>query len=152
MSGPRTGRNLVVAAGFVIAAAVLAALSVTGMPGEQRILRMDERRVDDLQAIEAAVQDHAHQRGRLPASLQGLAEATHRSLRLVDPDTGAGYEYVAVDARRYRLCAEFARDSRRPGGAPFDPVQGWQHPAGRHCFDRALPSAVVTERDVAAPG
>lgn len=146
MSESRIGRTLVIVAAVVVAATVVAALMVTGLPGEQRIARLDERRVTDLQGIEAAIEDHARQQGTLPPSLVGLAGSTNRTLGLLDPETGAAYEYAAVDLRRYRLCARFGADSRAPAARTAGTVQGWQHPAGRHCFTRTLPADVGTRR------
>lgn len=147
MTAPRTGRNLVIVTGVVIAATVAAALTVTGLPGEQRRLRLDERRISDLQEIAMAVDEHARLRGQLPATLEGLGASTHRNLSLVDPASSATYRYEVVDTRRYRLCARFERDSRRAGGVAS--VQGWQHAAGEHCFDRALATDIAQD---GAPG
>jgi len=133
------GRILVAAAAAVIAATVAAALTVAGSPAQQRDARMDERRVHDLQRIEAAVQAYAHQHEVLPASLDGLAQATDHDLSLAEPDTATGYGYAIDGTERYRLCAVFITDSR--GGRLGDGGQvsgGWQHPAGPHCFQRRL--------------
>ena len=48
--------------------------------------------------------------------------------------------YAPGEGGRYRLCAEFATDTRGeawPGGRADE---GWRHPAGRHCFERVLPA------------
>lgn len=136
MSGPGRGRVLVIAAGVAIAATVTAALLVTGLPDAQRQLRLDERRVQDLGRIERAVQAHVRQRDALPATLEGLGEATGRRLSLVDPGTGARYGYSVAAPHRYRLCAVFATDSgERAAG---DVMEGWAHPAGAHCFERRV--------------
>ena len=133
------GRVLVAAAAVVIVATVAAALMVGGSPAQQRDARVDARRVHDLQRIEAAVQAYARQRDVLPDTLDGLEQATNHSLSLAEPDTGAGYGYGIDGPERYRLCAVFVTDSRGGGGARGDQVaEGWQHPAGPHCFQRRL--------------
>lgn len=135
------GRTLVVVAGVVIAITVTVAIMQMGAPGAQRQARIDERRVQDLSRIDAAIQAHARQRDALPGTLDGLEPAVHRSLALVDPETGTAYEYAVTGPQHYRLCAVFAVDSAgQPRG---DAVQGWAHPAGQHCFERRVgPSPV----------
>ena len=135
MSHP-SGRILVIAAGVVIAVTVTLAVALMGAPGVQRQARIDERCVQDLLQIDAAIQAHARQHDALPASLDAIEPATRRSLALADPETGAAYEYVATGPQRYRLCAVFALDSARQRGAVA--IQGWAHPAGRHCFERRV--------------
>lgn len=136
--GRGLGRGLVVAAAVAAAAAVACAIAVIGTPPAQRQARLDERRVDDLRQLQAAIADHARREGRLPASLEPLADATGRHLNLVDPLGRTPYVYAPGEGGRYRLCAEFATDTRGeawPGGRADE---GWRHPAGRHCFERVL--------------
>ena len=130
-----SGRLLVVVAGVVIAATVMAALMVIGLPDAQRQARLDERRVQDLQRIDAAVRAHARQFDALPGSLDGLGETTARSLSRAEPDTAMPYGYGVEGRDRYRLCAVFASDSRTGGD---DAPEGWIHPVGPHCFQRRL--------------
>lgn len=113
MSGA-AGRWLLVAAGTAMAAAVVAALVVTGGPGTQRQLRLDERRTSDLAALERAVEAHARREGSLPADLETLVHAAQGAGERVprhDPE-GAPYRYEPVDDRRFRLCARFAEIGR----------------------------------------
>src|SRR5690606_23479569 len=74
--GRGLGRGLVVAAAVAAVAAVACAIAVIGTPPAQRQARLDERRVDDLRQLQAAIADHARREGRLPASLEPLADAT----------------------------------------------------------------------------
>lgn len=130
------GRALLIVAGVVVAATIAAALVQTGLPGAQRQARIDERRVQDLQRIDSAIQAHAHQHDALPAGLDRLDPATAGQLSLTDPETATPYEYVTVDAQRYRLCAVFATGG--PGRGGYDPTGGWAHPPGAHCFQRRV--------------
>ena len=129
-----SGRALVIVAAVLVAATVVAAVAVVGLPGDQRAARLDARRVHDLQRIEAAVDRYAAQHDALPGSL--LALPADRLLALSDPVTGAAYGYERADARRYRLCADFATDSREARHGEAFVAEGWRHPAGRHCFER----------------
>ena len=139
MSGKGAGRMLVIAAAIAIVAAVVAAIAVIGTPTQQRASRLDARRVQDLQRVEAAIDEYARRLDALPPTLDALARGTDRTLALADPQTGVRYGYEAGEARRFRLCADFTTDSRI-AVRQAEPWLGedWQHPAGRHCFQRRL--------------
>lgn len=112
-----------------------------GSPAAGRVRRLDERRLEHLQAIHNEVQalvlgETRWARGErrmirpLPKSLDELTHQA-RSVRpeVRDPETGEPYGYQVLGEDRYRLCASFdrKRDER---------VQPrWNHPARRHCFD-----------------
>jgi type II secretory pathway pseudopilin PulG len=115
----------------VAIAAVAAGLFVLGSPGEERVRRMDERRVQDLASIAQAIDVYWTRHARLPASVEELRQEPVGDVRYNDPDTNKAYEYRSLEADRYELCAEFARDSRASdrSAAGF-----WSHRAGRQCF------------------
>ena len=97
------------------------------MPSAQRQLEADNRRVQDLRSIAAAISGMTV----LPHSLSEAA-ASRPGLRMTDPVTGRAYEYTMKSTREYELCATFmAADDTlsRPYGTAF-----WSHPAGRACF------------------
>lgn len=133
----RNGRVLAIVASVVVAATLIAAVSVMKSPAELRDIRLDARRVGNLSDIVEAIDALGTAGKPLPADLQALASAPGASLSIVDPSTGAPYRYEVVDARRYRLCATFASDTaRRSPRAGNHVARAWQHPAGEHCFDR----------------
>ncbi|MDI9240274.1 hypothetical protein QLQ15_15295 [Lysobacter sp. LF1] len=123
-------------------ATVVAAVVVMGTPQMQRRARQDERRLEDLRRIVMLTQMVAATHGSVPDDLDAIAKQPGRPTTR-DPFTGAPYEYVVLDARHYRLCATFQTDSasgvgrRRTFEIPW-PDPEWQHPAGRHCFDRVI--------------
>ncbi|MFC4726947.1 hypothetical protein [Coralloluteibacterium thermophilus] len=133
-TGASGGRALLAGAAVVVAAVVGAALWVLDTPGAQREMRLDARRVDDLRRIERAVRQYAEETGALPGELSALATQPGRRLDLADPVTGRPYEYERIDARRFRLCAEFLTDTAERGGGGQD----WPHARGRHCAQRSL--------------
>lgn len=141
----RPGFWILLAAGCTVIAVVVGAIAVMGSPQAQRRVRQDERRIEDLQRIAALAQMLARTQGRLPADLGAIASQPGRRVTN-DPFTGAPYEYMVLDARRYRLCAKFDTDSATTDGEPgryeFAGVSPeWQHPAGRYCFDRLVERA-----------
>ena len=128
------GWILGVAAVVVAIATIAAAISVMGTPGEQRAARFDDRRVDDLEALDLAIRMHAEKNGALPRDLATLARQPGRQLPLQDPETGTPYEYRATGKDAYRLCAVFTTDTAEARSAP---LRGeWAHGVGRTCFDR----------------
>ncbi len=137
MSGVAMGRWLLIAAAVAVAGTVTTAVVVLGTPGEQRLLREDERRVSDLDDLKDEVEEWARQRGALPGDLAVLARRPGVNLRTKDPFTAQPYEYEVTGPRAYRLCATFATDTSdaRAGSV----IRQWRHPRGRHCFDRELP-------------
>lgn len=147
MSARPVGTWFLVAAGVVVAGALVAALAVIGPPAEQRARRFDERRVQALMRLQAAIDRHAATEKRLPADLAQLErDDTAGAPDMTDPESGARYGYRVRDARHYELCATFATAQGRGDDGGFDDT--WLHPAGRHCFVRALPVASRLE-DVA---
>jgi hypothetical protein len=123
------GRALMTGMIVLVVAAVGAAFYVLGPPSEQRLIRLDERRVEDLNGIRAGVNAYWRSNRRLPESLDQAREGT---ALYRDPESGAAYEYRVLGERSYELCATFDR-----AFAPEEPelaVRSWPHPAGRHCF------------------
>jgi hypothetical protein len=118
-------------AGVVITtvmAAVAAGLMFTGSPARQRLLRLDERRVADLNRLNWAVTSYLQERSELPADLEDLVGRSLDVLPL-DPSTGAPYEYAARPPAAFELCAVFSLPS-----VDTSPNDFWFHDAGRRCF------------------
>ena len=139
MSNRSLGRRLMLVATAIVVATLGAALWVMESPSKQRDRRIDERRIGELTAIANAVDAWRASKASLPPSLAILAGEPGASLAVVDPVDGTPYEYRIVSTSRYRLCARFATTTSGgdADGAPmFWATSEWQHPAGRHCFER----------------
>ncbi len=134
----------------LIAALIIAGFFIAGSPKEARLLRFDDRRVQDLQSTQGWIIDYWINKSRLPEKLDDLRDDI-RGIRIpADPATGANYTYEAIGPLSFRLCAEFARPSsadiqgRYPKTATPYPVgqyygqDTWTHQAGRVCFDRTI--------------
>lgn len=108
------------------ASAVVLGLVATGTPSQQRHIEADNRRVQDLRLIAGGLSAMT----TLPISLSQAA-TLRPDLRIVDPETGAPYGYIAKSAKEYELCTTFAGASDRSQyGSTF-----WSHPKGRACFE-----------------
>lgn len=88
------------------------AFSVMGSPFEQRKLRLDDRRIQDLQRIQWQVVNFYQQKEKLPESLEALKDPISGYALPVDPEfqKGINYEYAVLDAKalKFKLCATFA--------------------------------------------
>lgn len=127
------GRWLIIAGVGIAAVAVAASFLMAGTPAERRAVRLDERRVSDLQHVSLAVETYWKREGRLPESMQEIAR--ERRLDTSDPVTGKAYTYEATGKTRYRLCAVFATDD---SVRPSRPIAEWGHGIGRECFDKRV--------------
>ncbi|MGA7802199.1 MAG: hypothetical protein WCC36_15485 [Gammaproteobacteria bacterium] len=124
---------LVVAIVGVVIAAVVGGLSLVGSPAQERMRRLDMRRVVDLRGIAVAVDRYWTRHGSLPTSLDALERERGFSIEPTDPETRRPYEYHVGTRGGYSLCAVFAASSAQEqdnGREKF-----WSHGTGRQCFD-----------------
>jgi hypothetical protein len=137
MTKPRKAINVrfVVAISLIVAvlAVVIVGVTLLDSPAQERLRRLDERRVDDLRSISAELDFYWTREGTLPSSLEDLANEPGVFIELYDPETGQPYEYRVVSSNTYELCAEFARDTAEGQGRPYRDY--WPHGQGRHCFE-----------------
>ena len=127
------GRALAIAGAVAAAVAVGAGLWVIGPPEAQRVLRLDERRVRDVDEIVNAVRGYHELERTLPRDLATLSSRPGSTVPTRDPETGAPYEYVVVAPDRFRVCAVFATDTAEQRRA-----HGRDHGRGRQCFDERI--------------
>jgi len=129
------GRWIAIVASVVVVATIVAAIAVMGSPARQRLMRLDERRVGDLDRIASAVQVYHAQHGKPPASLAALeAEPGVRLPR--DPATQQAYGYAVVGKAEFEVCARFDTDTAESTDPQPWLRAGWVHGAGRQCFKR----------------
>jgi hypothetical protein len=141
---------------LLVAVAVAWGFQQIGSPARERLRRIDEQRLRDLQGIRRALEVLCVDRAgpvprmvdRLPQNLAEIDTKARRgdavgwALTLTDPETQQAYEYRPVGETEVELCAEFAL-ARQRRWEPF-----WNHPAGRACFRLNLldPSATSVAR------
>lgn len=137
--GVRWHRRFGWLAAGLVASALIWGLFAVGSPFAERIRKLDQRRLADLQNIVEEMERVVLERRRtdgpklarpLPSTLEELVEsAEYLRLEIRDPETGHPYEYEVLRDGCFRLCAtfQFDRDERT------DVI--WNHPAGRSCFE-----------------
>ncbi len=136
-------RGLVVGAIVVVVVTLGYSIYLVGTPGQQRDVRLDDRRVDDLRNISQNIDTYFDLNEEMPHSLRDLSGPRFHVRSIEDPDTGRLYEYRVTEGTRYELCAVFTTDSgdRRDERRSFS-ERIWDHDSGRHCFQleaRAAP-------------
>ncbi|HUF71599.1 MAG TPA: hypothetical protein VMR74_01740 [Gammaproteobacteria bacterium] len=124
-----TGKLSLLGVVVIVIAAIVAGLVISGSPTEQRRLRADDRRVSDLQQLARAIQRYYVETEGLPGELDALVNGWISSGLPHDPDTEAEYDYEITGGSTFRLCAEFARESRANAQSEF-----WSHGAAHHCY------------------
>ena len=129
----RSSAVFVGVASLGILIAVAAGLAVIGTPGNIRLQRLDDTRSQNLRTIANAIQGYHQRHGALPERLEQVQQDAFLNVRLEDVETGTPYEYRALDASAYELCAQFSTASDEADGALGNSVF-WKHASGRHCF------------------
>lgn len=128
-------RRLAVVVSLIVSLAIVAAIMVLDPPDVQRQLRLDARRVSDMEYISNRIDLYWDRKKLLPEDLAMLArEPGLDGLPLKDPETGNSYVYEVTVVKTYRLCAVFALESPDELRG-YDSALKWLHGAGRHCFD-----------------
>lgn len=138
---------------------IIFTFKVMGSPKEQRNLRLDEKRVNDLQTIQWQIINFWQNKGKLPQDLSALKDPMSGTVIPVDPEFEKGkyYEYSIKDKLTFELCASFSMNMPKgwsennniaipmyadkvstsvsyPGGSG----ESWYHDAGRTCFTRTI--------------
>jgi hypothetical protein len=127
-------KTLFAAAAVVVAATVVAAITVLGGPNQQRRLRLDSVRVENLQSLGGLIGAFLKAHQRLPESLDELAREPGYQPPLRDP-AAVPYSYERTSPETFRLCATFEVPSEATA-SDLSPPYNWVHQGGRQCFER----------------
>lgn len=131
---------------IIVVLSIVGGFFLVGSPFHQRQVRLDERRVSDLQILQSEIINFWTQKGKIPSALENLRNDISGFAPPVDPVTGSPYEYARKGTLTFELCAVFAAESIIDQGEKY-PVprfagdvyqQNWSHGAGRTCFERTI--------------
>lgn len=134
----------------VVVAAIVFGFFVAGSPQNQRTVRFDERRVQDLSSLQNQVINYWQKKNELPQNLDQVANDILGIIIPKDPKTGASYEYAKLGNLKFELCATFETSSLQNNGGnrskavpmmypyPGGEIETWQHNAERTCFQRTI--------------
>ncbi|MEE8592636.1 MAG: hypothetical protein V3T03_00785 [Candidatus Bipolaricaulota bacterium] len=126
-------RTAIVGVAVVVLAAVIGGIILLDSPVQERLRRLDERRVSDLRELSYVVDVYWTREGHLPASLAELSEEERIVRDLADPATGQPYEYRVLGDKTFELCAIFAHDTDTDERDSLY-MSFWFHGTGRQCF------------------
>lgn len=145
--------------GVLTLALIVWSFSVMGSPMSQRDLRLDQRRIEDLQSIQWQVITFWQQKQKLPQSLDELSNPLSGFVVPKDPEfqKGRAYEYMSKSSKTFELCATFSLPIPEGwvenGGGGVMPMRdvavssmlyggvggdSWKHDVGRTCFERTI--------------
>jgi hypothetical protein len=125
--------SIAIVLAIIVVIVIATAIALLDSPAQERLRRLDERRMSDLREIANAIDVHWTLYGSLPSSLDDLADQPGYFAELDDPETGTPYEYRIVDADSFELCATFDTED---GASDRDPYfkDLWHSGIGRQCF------------------
>lgn len=160
--GKHWDRLLLIKSIVLVLVAIVWSFSVMGGPGSQRDLRLDQRRIEDLQSIQWQVISFWQQKEKLPESLEEFKNPISSFMVPQDPEfeKGMTYEYNKLEDKKFELCATFAAPlpkgwvenskSGFGGEMPMRDIavssmpypggmnESWDHQEGRTCFERTI--------------
>lgn len=149
----KEGLSMSIAASVVavVVASIIGAFFIIGSPQQQRLMRYDYQKVNDLQSMQWQITDFYQQKQRLPESLEELKDPLRGTTIPEDPqaDKGMAYAYRPLGALQFELCATFNTENEATKDAAMarpvavdvyvDPsMEFWQHKAGEVCFERTI--------------
>ncbi len=136
---------------IAIVAAIAVGFMVIGSPRTQRLMRIDDQKVYNLQEIQAQVMNYWQAKQTVPDTLAELTDSFSGYKVSADPQTGAHYEYKKISTTSFELCATFNTKSRNDAGSFARPAyygmeETWQHEAGRTCYTRTIDPTLYPPR------
>ncbi len=130
----------------VVLATVIGSFFITGSPTTERIRRLDQQRVNDLQSLNNAINSFTEQNQKtLPSSLEELSKQPNFYVSsIVDPMTRFPYVYRILTPESYELCAKFESDTSQRSSSQAKVLslpenRFWQHAIGETCFSFKVP-------------
>jgi hypothetical protein len=128
----------------VVLITIVLGFFVAGSPVEQRRVRLDAQRVENLSMIQNEAINYFSLKRELPANLETLNNSLSGFSVPADPETKLSYEYTMKSDLVFELCATFSTKSQENQGYSFPMYYGstygqnWDHEAGRVCFERTI--------------
>ena len=148
-STPNLRKVWLIISSIIVIGSIVWGFSVLGSPRTQRLIKYDEQKVRDLESLEAIVVNYFKSKETTPSSMDELM-ANRGYGGFNDQQTNKSYEYRKINDLSYELCAEFNKSSEdmipKGSGYNYSPPRpfydnygySWNHPAGRHCFQRSV--------------
>lgn len=139
-----------VGVGALLVASIISGFFIAGTPSEQRAVRFDEDRINDLSVLQNTIVNYSVSNNALP---KDITELTNWAGELpTDPDTDAPYVYTKKSKTEFELCANFAAEQvEDSANSMYYPEiyqekttvnliggSSWKHSVGEYCFERTV--------------
>ncbi|OGY59218.1 MAG: hypothetical protein A3H06_02315 [Candidatus Colwellbacteria bacterium RIFCSPLOWO2_12_FULL_44_13] len=119
----------------IVLAALIVGVIAAGSPGEVRLKKIDEQRINTLQTLQWQVVSYWQNNEKLPKTIE---ELTAQGKMPPDPVTGEPYEYEVTGEKTFKLCATFTTKKLSTQGLYIPQNENWDHKAGYVCFERLM--------------
>jgi len=142
---------------IIVIIGILFGFIATGSPETARKKAFDNRRSEDLSALEYCIQVYTERYKRLPENIQALKTFSDISYcpAVTDPETGSMYEYSIVSQLQrkdtvlegeFEMCAYFAFDTTQEKLTETPMNNKWQiHSKGKYCSKLSITATDTTE-------
>ncbi len=112
-------------------------------PQQQRDMSYDQTRMNNINAIQGAIDNYYAENTSLPTLLDDLKDDSSLSPEeLIDPQTKQPYEYAITSETEYNVCTTFATDSSEQNdpssNAYYSTYDQHNHPQGYYCFTKTV--------------
>ncbi len=145
-------RNTAIVTAVVALVTIILGFVFVGTPAEQRLVRLDEQRINDLSMIQMEAINYFSLKRTLPTKLEDLNNSISGFYVPVDPETKTAYEFNRKSDLEFELCAVFNTEnigSHSTAVTYTSPIyygdqygQNWDHGTGRVCFTRTIDPAL----------
>lgn len=133
---------------LIVLIAIIAGFFIAGTPQQQRQVRLDAERVNDLQRTQYYLVEYWQKKGTLPESLEDLKDDINNISPPKDPETNTAYVYEKTGDTTFKLCATFGAETPKTSehasmAKPYYPDgtfinENWMHKKGYICFERHI--------------
>ena len=149
------------AVSLMVLVSVVGGFFTAGSPFKARLIRFDERRINDLQTIQSQIVNYWQQKNQLPSALSDLKDSISGFNPPADPENNGAYEYRILNGSvikpSFELCANFNLDTKeffRSSATKPAPYylgkyeENWDYQRGRTCFTRTIDPDLYSPRTV----
>lgn len=135
---------------LLVSLSIIGGFYIMGSPATQRMMRFDEKRVQDLQSIQWQVVNYWQQKEKIPQGLKELNDSISGFIVPSDPETNVSYTYETMSTTTFKICAEFNLDDNKNINSTYPKTGGqndnWTHKKGDFCFDRNIDTDLYPPR------
>lgn len=146
----KVGNLFTILSAAIVIASIVYAFAIIGSPIQERLRRIDQQKINDLQNIQYQILSYWQKQSQVPKNISDLNDPIYSFTVPKDPEFRSGkinsdYSYKAIDTNSFELCAVFNTKSEDNTDMKSQPYYGeistdynWSHEIGNQCFKRVL--------------